>query len=110
MDDKKKNKRRLEFFKALKSLTKLQKRNFIESCPDSNIHTICEACHNISENYIPAKKTKKFKQYQKHIKKLGKNKLSIKSKRKMLLNDQIGSGVMGILASTVLPFLASLIA
>ena len=105
-----KNKRRLAFFAALKTLTKSQRKKFLATCSDNNLHTICGACFNINKNVIPVnKKTKKYKQVEKQLARLANPKLSIKSKRKLLMKDQVGHGVLGLLASTVLPFLTSLI-
>ena len=98
--------RRMLFFKTLKKLNKNQRKSYLSECPDSNIHTICHACYNLSNNTIPYEKSKKYMGIEKYIKRLGKQKTSVKSKRRLLQKqDQVGSGILSLIATTVLPFL-----
>ena len=87
---------------------------YMKFCSDDCIHAISECCHNILKNRFKfnngQKSTvrKKFKPIEADIRRLVKPSTSIKSKRKILQKPQVGNGVLGIIASLVMPALMKL--
>ena len=80
-------KKKYNFLSDLSHLSKRDREKYLNSCCEENIHTVCEAVDNVLKNVCVGKK-----------------------KRKLLTNSQTGAGVFSIIASTVLPFLAELLA
>ena len=80
-------------------------------CPDDCIHAISECCHNILNDTIKFKPEeissirRELKPFAKYIRKLSNPSTSIQSKRKILQKSQVGNGVLGIIASLVIPAL-----
>lgn len=106
-------KKKHNFLKDLSQLSKRDREKYLKSCCEENIHTVCEAVDNVLKNVcISNKKTTKNKidLLKKDLKKLANYKTKVSVKRKLLTNSQTGAGVFSIIASTVLPFLASLLA
>ena len=101
---------------SLQSLPKRLKKNedmsFIDNYSDNTIHDICEACYNI---VLPLNKTKNSQLKKKllpvhnEIRRLANPKLQIRTKRRLLKQPQVGSGVFTALASFVIPTLFSLL-
>ena len=86
-----------------------------EFCSDKCINAISECCHNILNDTIEFKPEerssikKKLKPFKKDIRRLAKLSTSIQSRRKILQKPQVGNGVLGIIASLVIPALMKLI-
>ena len=105
--------------KSLSSLPTLKRKNkdmsFIDEYSDDKIHNICEACHNIIHMKFPLDSEKKnqlkrkLNPIKKEFRQLGNPKLLLRTKRKLLKNQQVGFGVFTALASFVIPALLSMI-
>ena len=84
---------------------------YMKFCPDDCIHAISECCHNILNNtfnFNPKELSvirKKLKPSAPVLRKLGDPKISIQKKRKLLQKPQVGNGILGIIASFVIPAL-----
>ena len=108
--------KRIQHLQCFKELRKKDRLKVVDICSDECIHAICETCYNILEDAIPLNKTKKSRLKSKlmplrfHIRKLADPKVSIKEKKGVLKNPQVGEGIFTILASTVLPALISALA
>ena len=93
-----------------------ERKRYLEFCSDDEIHAICGACKNFLCNNI--KLTEKKKAYLrkklgpiKHdIRQLSKPQTSIKRKREILKDDQVGKGVFSLLASVIIPSIVSALA
>ena len=114
MKTKKNNKYVREVLKSLCPLTKLaynQQKNTVPLLSNECIHKICESYHNLIHNryQLSKKKLSKVKSHlyksRKNIRKLAKSSTSLLSKRKLLLDNQTGKGIFGILASIIVPAL-----
>ena len=109
-------KKRVNLFQNMKQLKRDERMSFFKNCPDECIHALCEICFNLLHQSIKLQKDKKYRLKQKlkpirtDVRKLANSKLSVKSKRKLLSNPQVGHGIFTILASTVLPALISALA
>ena len=108
--------------KKLKSLQSLPPKirgkkdmTFIDAYPDEKIHDICEACYNIVHKKLPmdGKKRNQLKKkllpIHKDIRKLAKPNTAVSTKRKILKNPQVGTGIFTALASFVVPAIISLL-
>ena len=88
---------------------------FIDAYPDEKIHDICEACYNIVHKKLPmdGKKRNQLKKkllpIHKDIRKLAKPNTAVSTKRKILKNPQVGTGIFTALASFVVPAIISLL-
>ena len=110
----------------MKVLSKLQKtsknnknqerRKYLESCSDDEIHAICGACKNFLSNNIKMSEKKKSYLRKKltpikdDIRKLSNPQSSVEKKRELLKRDQTGKGVFSLLASVIIPSIISAIA
>ena len=104
---------------SLQSLPKRLKKNedmsFVDNYSDNTINDICEACYNIVHKKLPLNKTensqlkKKLLPVHNEIRRLANPKLQIRTKRRLLKQPQVGSGVFTALASFVIPTLISLL-
>ncbi len=87
---------------------------YMKFCSDDCIHAISECCHNILKNSFDfdnkqlSTVRKKLKPIKTDLRKLANQSASIKSKRKILQKPQVGNGVLGIIASLVIPALMKL--
>ena len=112
-----------DLWKILSTLQKTPKNNqrgdrkkYLESCTDDEIHAICGACRNLLFNNIKLTETKKSHLRKKlgpikdDIRQLSKPQTSIKKKREILKNDQVGKGVFSLLASIIIPSIVSALA
>ena len=105
-------KRKFNFLKDVSQLSKRDREKYLNDCCDENIHTICEAVDNVLKNVCPCKNKRvknKINLHNRSLKKLSNYRTKVSVKRKLLTNPQTGSGVFSIIASTVLPFLVSLL-
>jgi hypothetical protein len=104
---------------SLQSLPKRLKKNadmsFVDDYSDNKINDICEACYNIVHKKLPLNKSKNSQLKKKllpihnEVRRLANPKLQIRTKRRLLKQPQVGSGVFTALASFVIPTLISLL-
>ena len=104
---------------SLQSLPKRLRTNedmsFVDDYSDNKINDICEACYNIVQKKLPLNKTKNSQLKKKllpihnEVRRLANPKLQIRTKRRLLKQPQVGSGVFTALASFVIPTLISLL-
>ena len=104
---------------SLQSLPKRLKKNedmsFVNDYSDNKINDICEACYNIVHKKLPLNKSKNSQLKKKllpihnEVRRLANPKLQIRTKRRLLKQPQVGSGVFTALASFVIPTLISLL-
>ena len=102
----------IKLLKYIKSLNgKLS--SFFKHTNSRDIDTICKCCHNLLLGNIPLTPKEK-----KHIKKiiepgfekikiLARKNTSTREKRKVLSENQVGAGIISLLATTLLPILIS---
>ena len=105
--------------KSLESLPKRLKKDadmtFVDEYSDKKINDICEACYNIVNKKLPLNKTKNSQLKKKllpihnEVRRLANPKLQLRTKRRLLKQPQVGSGVFTALASFVIPTLISLL-
>ena len=105
--------------KSLESLPKRLKKDadmtFVDEYSDKKINDICEACYNIVNKKLLLNKTKNSQLKKKllpihnEVRRLANPKLQVKTKRRLLKQSQVGSGVFTALASFVIPTLISLL-
>ena len=100
-------------------LTKIPHKNrtaFVPLLSDNCIHKICESCQNLLQNTynFDKKKLKRVKKKlstsPKHMRTFSNSSSSLLRKRQILSNDQEGSGIFSLLASTLIPALIGAIA
>ena len=104
---------------SLQSLPKRLRTNedmsFVDDYSDNKINDICEACYNIVHKKLPLNKSKNSQLKKKllpihnEVRRLANPKLQIRTKRRLLKQPQVGSGVFTALASFVIPTLISLL-
>ena len=99
----------LKFIKSLRG----DYQGFAKPTNSKDIHTISECCFNLLEDNIPLPYRKKqsiklfLTPINKEIKLLSNKKSSLKRKREILSDPQIGHGILTLLATTILPALIS---
>ena len=87
---------------------------YMKFCSDECIHAISECCHSIITDRFKfnqkqlSKIKRKFKPITRDLRRLVKQSTSIQRKRKILQKPQVGNGVLGIIASLVIPALMKL--
>ena len=100
--------------RQLKPLTKIpaaMRQDMIPLLSDECIHRICESCQNLVLNTygFDQSKIKKIKSRlkgsEKQMRLISRPSSSLLSKRKVLSNNQTGSGIFTLLASTIVPAL-----
>ena len=102
--------------KTPKNNQKGERKRYLESCTDDEIHAICGACKNFLCNNIKLTEKKKAFLRKKlgpiknDIRRLSRPQTSIKRKREILNNDQVGKGVFSLLASVIIPSIVSALA
>ena len=105
--------KKYKFLKDLATLSKPDRRKYMSRISHHNIHIIGEAVYNALNGHCDKHKSKKtcrhLKELRKELLKLGNPKFNVEKKRKILAHQQSGAGVFSIIATTVLPFLLSLI-
>ena len=104
----------IQVLKYIKSL-KGDYQGFAQHTNSKDIHTISNCCFNLIEDNIPLclskkKKIKIFlKPIQKEINTLSDKNESVKKKRKILSDPQIGHGIFTLLVSMIIPAILSAI-
>ena len=102
----------IQVLKYIKSL-KGDYRGFAQHTNSKDIHTISNCSFNLLEENIPLTLTKKrqiklfLKPINKEMNTLSNRRQSIKKKREILSDPQIGVDIFTLLASTILPALIS---
>ena len=102
--------------KTLKKNRKSERKKYLNSCTDDEIHAICGACKNLISNNIKMSEKKKaylrkkLAPIKEEIREISKPQTSVKKKRDLLKRDQIGKGVFSLLASVIIPSIISAIA
>ena len=102
--------------KTVKNNKKQDRGKYLESCSDDEIHAICGACKNFLCNNIKLTEKKKAFLRKKlgpiknDIRRLSRPQTSIKRKREILNDDQVGKGVFSLLASVIIPSIVSALA
>ena len=93
--------------KTLKKNRKSERKKYLNSCTDDEIHAICGACKNLLSNNIKINEKKKaylrkkLAPIKEEIREISKPQTSVKKKRDLLKRDQIGKGVFSLLARTI---------
>ena len=99
----------------LKKISQKHRTNIVPLLSDDCIHKICEGCQNLLQNTFDLDKNKtrivqrRLKKHRRVMRLFSKPETSIRRKRKILANQQIGSGIFSILASTIIPALVAAI-
>ena len=104
----------IQVLKYIKSI-KGDYRGFAEHTNSKDIRIISSCCYDLLEDNIPLplnkkKKIRKFlKPIQKEINTLSEKNVSVKKKRKILSDPQIGHGIFTLLVSMIIPAILSAI-
>ena len=104
----------IQVLKHIKSL-KGNYKGYAEHTNSKDIHIISGCCYNLLEDNIPLPLNKKKKirifltPIRKEINTLSDKKASVKIKRKILSDPQIGYGIFTLLVSMILPAILSAI-
>ena len=112
--DKKTMQKKINHLQCLKSLKTKDRLAVVDICSDDCIQAVCETCYNFLQGIIPLTKAQisqlksKFMPICFHIRKLADYEVSVKEKRDLLKDPQIGEGVFSLIP-TVLPALISLL-
>ena len=112
--DKKTMQKKIDHLQCLNSLKPKDRLAVVDICSDDCIQAVCETCYNFLQNIIPLTYYQKCRLKSKlmpicfHIRKLADYKVSVKEKRDLLKDPQIGKGIFSLI-STVLPALISLL-
>jgi hypothetical protein len=105
--------RLIKTINSVNQLKKREKMDMARDCPDNIVHSICECCYNLVNDHLPLNRDKKYrartylKPVRHEIRELADSGTSLKRKRELLSDPQVGGGVFTILASTILPALIS---
>ena len=105
-------KNKCDFLRDVSDLSKKERNKYLKECSNENIHTICEAVHNILKGHCSSKSKrvcKKMNGLEKVMKKVANPDYDITLKRDILSSSQTGDGVFSIIASVVIPFLIDLL-
>ena len=90
-------------------------KSFFKNCSDKYISSLGQCCHNITQNGFnfnkrqAVKVKQKCRPIKKSIRDLANRRLPISKKRKILMKNQIGQGIISLLATTLVPLLISAI-
>ena len=99
----------LKYIKSLKG----DYQNIVQHTNSRDIDTITMCCANIIEDNIPLPLSKKksiklfLSPIEKDIKSVSHRRTSIRKRREILSNTQVGSGIFTLLAVTILPAIIS---
>ena len=105
--------KRIDLLKLIKSIPSNKRASILNILDEESIHSICEVLHNLFKNNfgLNLKKCKhirhKYAPHKTKIKVLMNPKASVKRKRQILSDNQIGSGLFTVLASVAIPALIS---
>ena len=103
-------KKKLCFLQDLTSLNKRDREKFLKSCSNECVNVISESIFNILKGHCKKfKKTKKNSALSPTLKKIANHKFDITKKRKLLTDKKYGAGIFSLIASSVVPFLISLL-
>ena len=105
-------KNKYNFLRDVGELSKRERKKYIKECSGDNIHTICEAVHNVLKGHCSKKSksvNRKLCELRKELKKVADPDYDIALKRNILSSSQTGDGVFSIIAGVVLPFLINLL-
>ena len=96
-------KKHARVFKWLKSAKPDQIKTFIKSADNKFIKTVCECSLNVLRGNVPIsiKHKQRLKRYKKDLRQLADKKVSLKHKKKLLLNKRGYNIVSGILKAIV---------
>lgn len=101
----------LQILETASKVKKKNRKNYIKSCSNDEIHAICGATKNIVDGNIEIPRRKKaylkrkLKPHQCKIRYLSNPRNSVKKKRILLEKEQFGAGVFTALASVAIPAL-----
>jgi len=101
----------LKHLKPLAKIPASMRQDMVPILSDECIHRICESCQNLilnnyGFNHSMLKKIKsQLKGSEKQIRLISRPSSSLLSERKVLSNNQTGSGICTLLASTIVPAL-----
>ena len=107
---------RVDLLNFVKSIPRKKRACLINMLDADSIHSICECLHNLFKNNIDLSEKKclsirkRFEPHKKEIKDLINAQSTLKRRKNILKNDQIGNGLFTVLASVVLPAIISAIA
>lgn len=105
-------KEKYNFLHDIVKAPKRQREKFLLQTQPKNIHTICEAVHNILIGRCTSSNKQicsRMKLLKKQMQKLANPTLKVDQKRLILSNNQVGSGIFSLIASVVIPFLVNLL-
>ena len=104
--------KKLDHLKCFNTLKPKDKLAVVDICSDDCIHAVCETTYNYLQGAIPLKASSKSKLKAKlmpirlQVRKLADSKVSVKEKRNLLKDPQVGKGIFSLIAG-VLPLLIS---
>ncbi len=104
---------RIDLLKLIKSIPSSKRKDILNISDESTIHSICEILHNLFKNNFGLNLNKcghikrKFMPHKAKIKILMNPKTSVKKKRQILNDNQIGNGIFSMLATVAIPALIS---
>ncbi len=93
---------------ALKNLTIKKRKDILRNADPTLIHSISECCYNVLRGNVPIKQRslKALQRYKKIIRKVGNKKISLKVKKKAIIQN---GGFIGPLLGLVAPIIGSLL-
>ena len=101
----------LKLLEKATNVEKKNRKNYIKSCSDDEIHAICGATKNLVDGNFNISKgrkaylKKKLKPHQCKIRYLSDPRKNVQKKRILLEKDQFGAGVFTALATVAIPAL-----
>ena len=95
------------FLHVLAKSTPIQKRALLKTANHSQMSALCEICLNALAGNLPIN-IKRMKRYKHILRKLAKRTIGVKSKKKILLTNQVG-GFLPAIAPVILSALAGLV-
>lgn len=104
---------RIDLLKLLKSIPSSKRANIMKISDEYTIHSICEVLHNLFRNNFGLNLNRcnhireKYAPHKTKIKTLMNPRASIKKKRDILADNQVGSGLFSVLASIAIPALVA---
>ena len=108
-------KREAELLKHISKVKTNQSKRFFKKASKEIVECVSQCCFNILNNGFPLKDKssasvkRKLMPIRNDIRELSNPKVSLKKKRKILSKQQVGRGIISILASTLLPLIISAI-
>ena len=108
-------KKEAELLKHISKVKANQSKRFFQKASKEIVECVSQCCFNILNNSFPLKDKssasvkRKLMPIRNDIRELSNPKVSLKKKRKILSKQQVGRGLISILASTLLPLIISAI-